>query len=55
MAATKGRGRGRKRETGAESKLQEKLSNKVYHRELALLHGEAGQAVDLGGRNEDIS
>ena len=40
MAATKGQGKGRKRKTGAESELQEKLSNKVYQRELGRLHGE---------------
>lgn len=39
MATSKGRAK-RRKDTQAKSELQEKLSNKVYQRELARLHGE---------------
>jgi polyphosphate kinase 2 len=51
MAATKGQGKGRK-DKNEEGELQEKLSAKVYERELARLHGELVKlqlwAVDKG-------
>ncbi|HKN29041.1 MAG TPA: polyphosphate kinase 2 [Roseiarcus sp.] len=52
MAATKGRGKGRKTDDDSSSDNQQKLSNKDYQRELARLHGELVKlqlwAVDKG-------